>query len=192
MINYTRYINAVHFEQWDFSFLIDYILNNHHFYIKRTLPLIEHNLERCINTDPNRNNTNSEFSKIIYCFTELSNELTTHLTKEEKMLFPYMKKMYIAEKNQLELPPPPFGSISKPVEVMEKEHNNISGLLNKIKNLTNSCNIAESSSETFRMLHQELTDFQEDINIHFHLENHILFPDAIKLEEKLLKHNSII
>ena len=52
-----------------------------------------------------------------------------HMAKEEKMLFPYIKKMNIAYKNTLEMPVPPFGSVDNPIKVMESEHEAAGGLM---------------------------------------------------------------
>jgi regulator of cell morphogenesis and NO signaling len=104
------------------------------------------------------------------------------MQKEEKMLFPYIKKMVIAEKNSLEFPHPPFGSVSSPISVMEHEHENAGSLMHEINKASGSYNPPGDACTTFRILYNELAEFEADLHIHVHLENNILFPKAISLE----------
>ena len=40
----------------------------------------------------------------------------------------------------------------------------------------------EGSCTTFKAAYQELQQFEEDLHLHVHLENNILFPRAVELE----------
>src|SRR5690606_4085534 len=39
---------STHFNQWEPDFLVDYIINNHHYYIRNTTISIDHHLDRVI------------------------------------------------------------------------------------------------------------------------------------------------
>lgn len=174
---------SIHFSQWDLDFLIDYILNNHHSYVRNSIISINHHFDKVINAHGEKF---PELSKIKDIFNNLSADLTSHMLKEEKMLFPYIKKMSAAEKNSLPLNISPFGSIKNPITVMEEEHSDSGSDIEEIKKLTNNFTPPEKACNTFRVLYEELKDFEKDLHIHIHLENNILFPRSIDLEEKLL------
>jgi regulator of cell morphogenesis and NO signaling len=45
----------------------------------------------------------------------------------------------------------------------------------------------EDACTTFRVLYGELKEFEEDLHMHVHLDNNVLFPKAKAMEEKLNK-----
>ena len=180
--------NAVHFNKWDVDFLIDYIINNHHSYVITSIPTIEHHLQKVISAHGERH---PELGKIDELFTDLKNELMIHLAKEEKMLFPYIKKMHIASKNTLDFSIPPFGSIENPIRVMETEHDEAGKLVESINRITNGYFPPEDACATFRVLYEELKEFEKDLHVHIHLENNILFPKSATLEKELNKVDNI-
>ena len=107
------------------------------------------------------------------------------MAKEEKMLFPYIKKMCFALKNTLEIPAAPFGTVENPIKMMEAEHDNAGLVMKEISTLTNSYTPPADACATFRVLYNELQEFENDLHMHVHLENNILFPKALLLEKKM-------
>lgn len=174
--------NVIHYDKWEADFLADYIINNHHSYVINAISTIEHHLRKVVSAHGERH---PETAKIESVFNELKSELTDHMGKEEKMLFPYIKKMSIALKNTLELPVPPFGTVENPIRVMESEHDNAGLLTKEINKLSNGYQPPKDACATFRVLYNELREFEDDLHVHVHLENNILFPRAKEMEEKL-------
>lgn len=75
--------------------------------------------------------------------------------------------------------------------MMEHEHQSAGDGLLEIKELTDNYTLPEDACETYRITFKELREFEEDLHKHVHLENNILFPKAIKMEEDLsFKMNS--
>lgn len=176
--------SSAHFDKWEVDFLTDYIINNHHSYVNNSVSTIEHRLQKVVNA---HGESHPELGAIEGVFNELKNELFEHMAKEERMLFPYIKKMHFAFKNSIEMPAAPFGSVKNPIKVMESEHDNAAGLLTKITKLTDSYTPPEDACTTYRVLYKELKEFEEDLKLHIHLENNVLFPKIKVLEEKLTK-----
>lgn len=175
---------ATHFEKWDADFLADYIVNNHHSYVNNNISTIEHHLARVVAAHGERH---TELAKIDENFSMLKDELLNHMAKEEKMLFPYIKKLNIAYKNTLEISAPPFGSIENPIKVMEDEHTEAGRLMGEINTLTNTYTPPKDACGTYKVLYAELREFEQDLHMHIHLENNILFPKAAELEKKMNK-----
>lgn len=180
---------STRFNTWDVDFLAEYIVNNHHSYVISAISTIEHHLHKVLSAHGEKH---PEIAGIESIFTELKNELLDHLAKEEKMLFPYIKKMNFALKNTLELPIPPFGTVENPIKVMELEHDNAGMLTKSINSLSNGYQPPKDACATFRVLYNELKEFEEDLHVHIHLENNILYPKAKELEEKLKKTFSVL
>jgi regulator of cell morphogenesis and NO signaling len=176
------------YDKWSPDFLADYIVNNHHTYVLNAIPAIEQHLRKVISKHGEKH---PQMEKVGSYFTSLKYELTAHMVKEEKMLFPYIKKMYYALQNSVAMSAPPFGSVGSPIKVMELEHEAAGSLMKQIGELTNNFTPPEDACTTFRILLKELDEFEQDLHMHIHLENNILFPKASELELKLSKSYSL-
>ena len=181
----TMYVQkeaTVHFDDWELDFLIDYIVNNHHSYITNIVSTIEHHLDKVASK---HGEANPELPRIDSAFKELAEELLAHMQKEEMMLFPYIKKLLFAQKNNLELPFPPFGTVQSPVVVMEQEHEHAGNLVKQIRLFSKDFTLPPTACTTYRITFEELKEFEADLHTHIHLENNILFPKAVELEREL-------
>lgn len=76
------------------------------------------------------------------------------------------------------------GTILYPIEVMEDEHNHEGERFEKISSLTNGFTAPEDACASFRLVLQQLKQFEEALHEHIHLENNIIFPRALELEKK--------
>ncbi len=168
------------FNSWDLDFLIDFIIQTHHRYVKENIPLITQYADKVAKVHGQRL---PETPKIRDLFYEIAEELTAHLQKEEQILFPIIKEMVMAKRHQLAMPMPPFGSIQNPIRIMETEHERGGNILKELRNLTSGFTPPEGACTTHRILYAKLDDFERDLHQHIHLENNILFPKAIKLEQ---------
>ena len=172
----------IHYDKWSADFLADYIVNNHHSYVLNTIPTIEHHLQKVLSKHGEKH---PELAKVMAVFTILKDELLEHMAKEERMLFPYIKKMRIAQQNNFELNIPPFGAVNNPIKVMESEHENAGELMKEIHTLTNNFAPPEDTCTGYRVLYSELKEFEKDLYMHIHLENNVLFPKAKQLETEI-------
>jgi regulator of cell morphogenesis and NO signaling len=177
------------YDKWELDFLIDYIINNHHSYVLNSVSTIEHHLDKVVSK---HGEAHPEVVAIAGYFAEMKEELLAHMQKEEKMLFPYIKKMIFALRNTLEIPFPPFGSVENPVKVMESEHEKAGELAALINKLSGNYTPPASACNTYKVLYEELREFENDLHIHVHLENNILFPKALTLEKILQKRTELI
>jgi regulator of cell morphogenesis and NO signaling len=170
------------FNSWELDFLIDYIVNNHHQYVNRSLPVIKEHADKVVSK---HGENHEEVTVISELFSNIKSELEAHLQKEERMLFPYIKHLAELERRGEEAPYAPFGTVENPVKVMEMEHDAAGKIMEKINTLSSSYTPPDDACTTYRVLYHELKEFEDDLHIHIHLENNILFPKAIELEKKL-------
>jgi regulator of cell morphogenesis and NO signaling len=175
-------VSPAHFNSWEVDFLIDYIVNNHHRYVKQALPVISEHTQKVASK---HGENHPEVITIAELFSRISEELEVHMQKEERMLFPYIKRLLEIERSGEDAPHAPFGTVENPIRVMEAEHEAAGNLMAEIKTQSNSFTPPEDACTTYRVLYQELNEFENDLHMHIHLENNILFPKAIELEKKL-------
>jgi regulator of cell morphogenesis and NO signaling len=100
------------------------------------------------------------------------------------MLFPYIALMESSLAFGLSLPPAPFGTTRNPVRVMTSEHEAAGEQLRQIRELSDDFQPPEWACSTYRSLLEALEGIEKDLFRHIHLENNILFPKAIEMEER--------
>ncbi|MCC7028602.1 MAG: iron-sulfur cluster repair di-iron protein [Saprospiraceae bacterium] len=167
---------------WELDFLIDYIINNHHNYVKLALPMID---EYATKVSKVHGAAYPEVVQIEHLFKQVAEELKAHMNKEELVLFPYIKKCVGSKKTHSENPIPPFGTILNPIHMMQQEHEQVGNMLKEIAQLSNYFIPPIGACNTFKALYSKLDEFEQDLHIHVHLENNILFPKATLLETQL-------
>ncbi len=67
--------------------------------------------------------------------------------------------------------------------MMEREHESAKKVLKEIEELSNKYTPPLSACNTYRALYNSLEEFQDDLHIHIHLENNILFPKVLKFDD---------
>ena len=108
------------------------------------------------------------------------------MKKEELILFPHIRKMVKAIANKEELESPPFGSVENPVQLMMDEHSVEGDRFARISELSNNYTPPSDGCNTYHVAFSLLRAFEEDLHLHIHLENNILFPRSIELEKQLM------
>jgi regulator of cell morphogenesis and NO signaling len=69
--------------------------------------------------------------------------------------------------------------------MMEMEHEEVGKNLEEIRELTNNYTLPEDACASYSLLYRLLDEFEEDLHLHIHLENNILFPKALAMEKQL-------
>jgi regulator of cell morphogenesis and NO signaling len=128
-----------------------------------------------------------ELLQIRASFSGLAQELTTHMMKEEMVLFPYIVRMEEAVIQHEPVLPPPFGSVQNPVSMMEHEHESAGGALRAMRQASNGYVAPPDACVSYQTLFGALAEFEADLHQHIHLENNILFPRAIAMEPAPLR-----
>lgn len=125
-----------------------------------------------------------ELQRVQILFDELANELTMHMMKEERMLFPYIEQLEAAVNRGSRLAPPMFGTVQNPVRMMMMEHDSAGSVLHRIREITNGYTVPADACVSYHMLYKALQGFEADLHQHIHLENNILFPRAVEFEAR--------
>ena len=177
----TEYINSLKYDE-----LIDYIIKRHHVYVRNNIPFIQKNLEKLCQVHGSNHPELFEINKL---FNETAGELTMHMQKEEIMVFPYIKKLVKAKEENTQMQKAPFGSISSPIAMMIAEHETEGRRFEKIAELANDYALPSDGCTTYKVTLNHLSNFEDDLHRHIHLENNILFPGALTLETELERNN---
>lgn len=172
------------YNEWSLDFLADYIVNTHHSYVKKTLPDIKNYAAKVAQV---HGNAHPELLPIYELVEAVYAEMSTHMVKEEQILFPYIKEIVGAKNNGTAIQYSSMGSVRGPINMMEMEHESTGKCLEEIRTLSNNFTLPNDACASYSLLFKMLEEFEEDLHIHIHLENNILFPKALDLEKQI--HN---
>ncbi len=168
--------SAIDYHSWPLDLLADYIEKKHHRYVESRIPEIKPFLEKLCRVHGDRH---PELLEIYRHFSDSADELTKHMKKEELVLFPLIRKMVAGTPHDSGV-----GTVKNPIAMMMHEHDMEGERFRKIAELSNDYTPPADGCNTYRVTFALLQEFENDLHLHIHLENNILFPKAIALEEK--------
>ena len=171
-----------HYNEWSLDFLVDYIINNHHKFSRNVLPQISEHAKKVASV---HGENHPELNEIYHIVVQLHADIFNHLDKEEEILFPYIKELTEADGRDEHPPEPDFQTAENPIVMMEEEHEDSAEAIAEIRELSNGFTPPKDACTTYKLLYQELENFEQDLHKHVHLENNILFPKALELEKRL-------
>ena len=165
LLNTTSNINApnLNFKEWSADFLVDYIVNVHHTYVKDNLEVINEFATKVAKVHGQHAPETIEIDDL---FMKLSNELISHLEKEETILFPAIKA---------KLTNPSLAYDNDVIKILEDEHDAAGTIVKRIQEISNNFTPPEWACNTYKALYFKLDEFINDLYQHIHLENNILF-----------------
>ncbi|MEQ1733409.1 MAG: hemerythrin domain-containing protein [Bacteroidia bacterium] len=169
--------------------LIDFINGQYHNNEAETLAVIHTYIQQLI-TDANDDDDEllATIKAIEINFVKLQDTLLTHCKNEDKILFPYLRKLNDLHSHTATLPKGHFNSVAKnPIRMLEAEHTEAATILMQIKKTANNYIVPPHAPEQYATLMQHLQSFEKDLHMHLHLENNILFPKFIAAEQALTK-----
>lgn len=174
--------NTTDYKSWPLDLLADYIEKKHHRYVVEKTAEILPYLDKICRVHGDRH---PELFEINEHFNKTAGELAMHMKKEELILFPFVRKLAQAKQEGSNVVAPPFGTVQNPIEAMMQEHTNEGDRFRKIEELSNNYTPPQDACNTYGVTLGLLKEFEQDLHLHIHLENNILFPKAIELEKEL-------
>jgi regulator of cell morphogenesis and NO signaling len=162
---------AQNYKEWDPGFLCDYIVNTHHKYVLKSLPELVHYTQKISSVHGDRH---PELKEIADLFSQINIELLQHLKNEEEVLFPAIKEALKSGSENAKI------TIVSEIARLSAEHEFAGGAMDKIKVISKNYELPADSCNSYNVTFKLLEEFEDDLHIHVHLENNILFPKALK------------
>jgi len=156
--------------------LADHIVSTHHAYLHEELPLLDALARKVAGVHGGRH---PELADVADLVAELRADLEPHLMKEERVLFP---AIHALARGQAEFA---FGSVANPVRMMMFEHDRCGELLTALRRTTGDYAVPADGCASYHSLFERLESLEFDTHLHIHKENHVLFPAALALADRL-------
>ena len=178
----SRDASAGDFQNASLTELIEHILNTHHVFTKSEMNRLEALTAKVIGV---HGQNHPELNDAGELFEQLCADLKPHMFKEEQVLFPYILAMSRAASENQPRPFAPFGTVNNPVRMMMREHDTVGQILRELRAVTSDYKVPPDACISYQTLYQALENFEKDLHQHIHLENNLLFPKALDLENVL-------
>ncbi|MUP40017.1 iron-sulfur cluster repair di-iron protein [Labilibaculum euxinus] len=175
---------APKFNEMPLDKLIQYIKEKHHTYIREQIPMLSKFLNKI---EQIHGSKHPEIEMVNAHFKESVKQLTEHMGKEETELFPLIEKLSKLKNGEQSDSSSLKITVEKYISLLVQEHENEGARFEEISRLTLNYQPPKGTCNTFCAAYENLLAFEKDLHRHVHLENNILFPKAIKLEQDVRK-----
>ncbi len=101
-----------------------------------------------------------------------------HLRDEEEKFFPALKRIEAARKAGVDPEIEDLAAVRESLEKFDVEHTEIGDAVHAIRALSKDYAVPDDACNTYMVTYRQLKEFGDDLHLHVHLENNILFPKA--------------
>ncbi len=172
---------VIPFDSWPTDLIIDYVLKIHHRNIRSKGPRLLADIEHVAAV---HGDVHPELLQLKTLFAQSLDDLENHLQKEEQVLFPYCYHLIESQQKGDKVEAMHCGTVANPIRVMHREHSD-EGLRYKfIRNLMHDYAVPSDACPSYRLMLEDLEAFMDALFEHIHLENNILFPRFVDLEQR--------
>lgn len=159
--------------------LARHIVDVHHDYLWREMPRLQALVEKVARVHGGRH---SELAEVESLYSELVEDLSAHLSKEERILFPAIDAFFATDA-MLELP---FGRLANPIQLMLAEHDRAGQIVARLRAITGDFTPPADGCGSYEAMLAGLHEMEGDLHTHIHKENNVLFPGVIEAEDARL------
>ena len=175
---------AIPFDSWPTDLIIDYVLKIHHRNIRSKGPRLLADIEHLAAV---HGASHPELEQLKSLFAQSLDDLENHLQKEEQVLFPYCYHLIESQQKGDKVEAMHCGTVANPIRVMHREHSD-EGLRYKfIRNLMHDYAVPSDACPSYRLMLEDLEAFMDALFEHIHLENNMLFPRFVALEQSCVR-----
>lgn len=159
--------------------MIEYLKHNHSYFIKNKLPYIKGLISKLDVEDK----LYPFFKDLKFIFPLFYEDFVDHILEEEKFIFTHIQNLSRTKVKNTDHAKLFFALKNISLKEIADEHMNEDSEMSGIRGLTKNYSTGNIENLHLKVIFQELKDFDEELEIHSDIENNILFPRAVELEE---------
>jgi regulator of cell morphogenesis and NO signaling len=162
--------------------IIEYLKHSHFLFIKHKLPYIAKLVDGFHARGDSYKMVERDLKIVFPLFVE---DFIHHIYEEEDTLFKYIKALDRASKGSYS-PTRLYAMIEKhSVQKFAMEHEVHDDVMAGIRKITKDYEVAADAPLHVKVIYNELKEFEKSLIVHARIENEILFPKAMALENKV-------
>ncbi|MGZ3871854.1 MAG: DUF542 domain-containing protein [Mucilaginibacter sp.] len=177
------------FQSWDISFLSSYLVQLHHQYLSTYTPFIKEFSQKVAKADGAKH---PEIIRVAEIFSDTTKPLELNMMKEERVIFPYLAELGDAYRLGKKIKEADLVKVSNSIFQMETDHSRTIEDFHYIRTITDNYRIPNYTISSYGILYKMLQEYEDDLHLHLHLENNILFPKAQQMENEMRSKKQII
>ena len=162
--------------------ILTYLQATHRYYLTKKLPEIEQSL---LHIFSRYGKTHELLAELCFFFNDYKNDLIEHVKMEEREFFPYIKRLMKATQGEL--------SEAEITDLLSKasiaqftdHHDSIEDELKEVSQIIKRYSEFEATPLPYRIFLNQVELFELELRKHAIIEDHVLVPMALELEEAL-------
>ena len=177
------------FNHWNVDSLIELLIKHYHFDARENITCIYDLAQKVAVKHIYKHPELSKLTTALFLFFD---DLLFHLKKEEQILFPDITHLAKIKSASEATTYTKFRSVKDLALLMQKEHQVVAKELMFFRRLTNNYMIPPDACTYYNQLFERMKEFEKELMVHIHLENDILFPKAIQMDEKFAEKDPTV
>jgi regulator of cell morphogenesis and NO signaling len=172
----------ISFVQYPVNMVIEYLKHTHHLFIRYKLPYMLRLIEQ-LNINKFADKQLAQDLQLV--FPLFVHDFIRHIHEEEDTLFAYISKLDKARHGITNMAELYYQMEKFSIHHFAVDHHNEDDEMNGIREITNQYCIAPDADLHMRVIYSELQAFEEALRVHAGIEDEILFPKAMRLENEV-------
>ena len=176
--------DAKAFDYFPIEFIIDYIRRTHRLYLLRKLPEMEQSIHLLLQ---DYTDDHPLLCILLDFYSDYKQDLSAHILMEEQELLPYVDFLLDTEENGLDMYRFYRQISTYSLASFEHDHHDDTEKdLHHIRETILRHDPPVTNATPYRILVQQLQNFERDLIVHGLIEDHVLIPRMKGVEEKLM------
>lgn len=175
-----KHIKRDDFGEMDTELLIDYIIKTHHDFVKMNSVIIYGLAQKAFYRHSHTHPELITINNIIFLFLH---DLLNQMKAEEQFHFPRIRQetndLKCAERNENKI----LQSLMRRRKSLLNNHAKAFKYLTTLRQVTNNFDIPSDSSNSYKALFEKIKELEDDLIIHFQLEDDFLFHKGLLITE---------
>ena len=161
--------------------LIEYLKHAHHTFVKQKLPY----LARCVDKLALHSKNPHLAKDLKFVFPLFLEDFIKHIYEEEDVLFSYILSLNKVLNNKMNINTVYFQMEKYTIHDFAIEHSSEEDEMSGMRKITNNYEITGTEDFLMKIIISELKALDEEMKIHAKIEDEILFPKALLLENEV-------
>ncbi len=160
--------------------IIDFILKKHHAYTREQMERLLNLSKKTVRTHGTKH---PELLQLNVILMEMNEELEGHMTREEKEVFPHLRKLTEGSRKAKKNTDSTLDKKNRDrlIHLQMWEHGMTGEEWLEIHRLTRDYTTPPDAGSSYKSLYRGLREMEADMHRHIHLENNVLFHRIVEI-----------